>query len=299
MTYSIIARDPASGDLGCAVQSHFFSVGPVVPWGEAGVGIVASQAMAQPSYGPHGLDLMRRGESAADALRALLAIDPGAEQRQVAMLATTGEAAAHTGSRCIAEAGHHTGDGVSVQANMMERDTVPDAMLAAYSSAVGDLPDRLLAALDAAEAEGGDIRGRQSAAILIVRGRTTGQPWWNDRPMDLRVEDHPEPLAELRRLVRLRRAYAAYEAAFQLIGTGDRDAGMAQVEAARALAPDNPEIIFWSALALARTNSGEARAMIAQARAVEPRWGELLKRLPAAGLFPDDTALIARLLGEE
>lgn len=296
MTYSIIARDAASGDMGCAVQSHFFSVGPVVPWAEAGTGVVATQSMVQPSYGPSGLDLMRRGMSAAEALGALLHVDANAEQRQVAMIDATGAVAAHTGSRCIAHAGHRTGDGVSVQANMMERDTVPDAMLSAYTFAGGELAERLLAALDAAEAEGGDIRGRQSAAVVVVRARGTGQPWWADKPVDLRVEDHPEPLGELRRLLTLRRAYAAHEAAFELMGAGEREGGLAEIERARALAPDNLEIRFWSALAIARDRPDEARALIASACATNSRWAELLRRLPASRLFPDDSALIERLL---
>ncbi|MDP9238497.1 MAG: DUF1028 domain-containing protein [Chloroflexota bacterium] len=296
MTYSIIARDPATGEMGCAVQSHFFSVGPVVPWAESGVGIVARQAMAQPLYGPASLDLMRRGIAAPDALRALLTVDPGAEQRQVAMIDASGAVAAHTSARCIAHAGHRTADGVSVQANMMERDTVPDAMLAAFTAETRPLAERLLAALDAAESEGGDIRGRQSAAMLIVRGTGTGQPWWVDRPVDLRVEDHPQPLVELRRLLVLRRAYDSHQAGSRLVMSRDRDAGMAQMDRARDLAPDNTEIMFWHALIVAHHDEAAARALIARACASEARWAELLRRLPAAGIFPDDPALIDRLL---
>lgn len=293
MTYSIVARDPLNGALGVAVQSHYFSVGGVVPWAEAGVGAVATQAMGEPSYGPLGLELMRAGKSAAEALRALIAADAGEATRQVAMVDARGGVAAHTGTRCIAEAGHRTGDGVSVQANMMERATVPDAMIAAYAAASGDLAERMLAALDAAEAQGGDIRGRQSAAMLVTGG---DGPWWSTRAFDLRVEDHPAPLAELRRLVTLRRAYDASDHGFERFRAGDVAGGLAEMEEARRLAPDNTEIAFWMALALTATDIAAARALLAECRAAEPRWAELLRRLPAAGLFPDNAALIEELL---
>jgi len=298
MTYSIVARDPATGALGVAVQSHYFSVGGIVPWAEAGVGAVATQAMGEPAYGALGLELMRGGKSAPDALRALVAGDPGEATRQVAIVDARGGVAAHTGARCIAHAGHRTGDNVSVQANMMERDTVPDAMLAAYQSAAGDLAGRLLATLDAAEAEGGDIRGRQSAAILVVNGGKPGQPWWAARELELRVEDHVDPLPELRRLVTLKRAYQASDDGLGQVLRGDVAGGLAEMERGYAAAPDNPEIAFWYALALSRTRPDEARTLLAQARRVEPRWAELLRRLPAAGLFPDDPAIIDRLLAD-
>jgi len=295
MTYSIVARDPTTGDFGVAVQSHYFCVGASVPWAEAGVGAVATQAMSETSYGPLGLDLMRGGKTAPEALRALVAADAGAAIRQVAMVDAAGNAAAHTGDHCIAEAGHRTGDGVSVQANMMERATVPDAMLAAYAAATGALAERLLVVLDAAEAEGGDIRGRQSAAILIVEG-ARGTPPWTARSVDLRVEDHPTPLVELRRLVTLRRAYDASDRGFELFRSGDIDGGIAEMEIGRRLAPDNTEIAFWMALALARKDVAAARSLLAECRASEPRWAELLRRLPAAGLFPENAKLIEELL---
>lgn len=298
MTYSIVARDPATGALGVAVQSHYFSVGGIVPWAEAGVGAVATQAMGEPAYGALGVELMRGGKSAPEALRSLVAGDPGEATRQVAMIDAHGGVAAHTGARCIAHAGHRIGDNVSVQANMTERDTVPDAMLAAFQSATGDLAGRLLAALDAAEAEGGDIRGRQSAAILVVNGGRPGQPWWAAREIDLRVEDHADPLPELRRLVTLKRAYRASDDGLGQVLRGDVDDGLAEMERGYAAAPDNPEIAFWYGLALARTRFDEARGLLTEARRVDPRWAELLRRLPAAGLFPDDSALIDRLLAD-
>ena len=205
-TYSIVARDPATGELGVAVQSHWFSVGSVVTWAEPGVGAVATQSFVEVSYGPLGLELMQAGKTAEQALAALLAADPHPQVRQVAMVDRHGNVAAHTGDSCIAAAGHQTGEQYSVQANLMERDTVWGAMARAYESAEGDLAERLMASLEAAEAEGGDIRGRQSAAILVVPAAGEGRPW-RETVVDLRVEDHPRPLAELRRLLRVHRAY--------------------------------------------------------------------------------------------
>src|SRR5438876_938659 len=206
MTYSIVARDKRTGELGVAVQSHYFQVGPVVPWALAGVGAVATQAHVNISYGPLGLELLQAGYTAQQALKALTAGDPHADLRQCAIVDAAGNVAAHTGAKCIPAAGHRLGDGFSCQANLMERDTVWGAMAAVFESTDAPLADRLMAALDAAEAEGGDIRGRQSAAMLVVSGTGTGKPW-KDRVIDLRVEDSPEPLTELGRLLHIRRAY--------------------------------------------------------------------------------------------
>ncbi len=205
-TFSIVARDAESGRIGVAVQSHWFSVGPIVPWAEPGVGAVATQSLVEVSYGPRGLALMRQGLSAPEALEQLLAEDPDREVRQVAMIDARGRVAVHTGKLCIAEAGHITGDQFSAQANLMLNDKVWGAMAEAYGSATGDLTGRLLAALDAAQAVGGDIRGQQSAAILVVDGVKSDSAWAH-KVVDLRVEDHPLPLTELRRLVKLNHAY--------------------------------------------------------------------------------------------
>ena len=205
-TFSIVARDPATGELGVAVQSHWFSVGPIVPWAEAGVGAIATQSFVDPSYGKNGLDLMRAGKSAPDTLKELLAKDEGREVRQVAMIDAQGRVDAWTGKNDIQAAGHIVGTNFSVQANLMLNDKVWPAMARAFENAKGDLADRMLAALDAAQAVGGDIRGRQSAAMIVVTGKPTGQAW-KDRTFDLRVDDSPEPLVELRRLVKLQRAY--------------------------------------------------------------------------------------------
>jgi uncharacterized Ntn-hydrolase superfamily protein len=281
-----------------AVQSHFFGVGSLVSWAEAGVGAVATQSVVDPSYGPRGLALMRDGTSAPAALHQLLAEDPQEPARQVAMVDRGGRVAVHTGARCIAHAGHEVGEQVSAQANIMERDTVPSAMVRAYSSATdAGLAERLLAALEAAEAEGGDLRGRQSAALLVVSGRATGSPP-EDRPVDLRVEDHPDPVAELRRLVALRRAYERVDVGDELAAAGDLEAALVEYEAAHRSQPENLELAFWHGVALAANGrEDEAAPVLRRAFGAHPGWIELLKRLPAAGLFPDDGELIARLVG--
>jgi uncharacterized Ntn-hydrolase superfamily protein len=299
MTYSIVARDPGSGEMGVAVQSHWFSVGSVVTWAEAGVGAVATQSFAQPSYGPLGLELMRAGIDAEAALVGLVRADAERERRQVAMVDSSGRVAAHTGSSCIAAAGHASGAGVSVQANMMRSDRVWPAMLEAYHAAEGALADRLLAALDAGETAGGDLRGRQSAAMLVVRAQSTNRPW-DDRIVDLRVEDSRDPLGELRRLLTVRRAYQHMESAEHHEVSGDVDASLAEYQAAVALVPENDEARFWVAVLLARHGRvEEGRRLLAGVADREPGWAELLRRLPAAGLFPADGELLEQLLGSE
>ena len=278
MTYSIVARDPDNGQLGVAVQSHFFGVRAVVPWVLSGYGAVATQAMAEISYGPLGIERLRAGESATDALAALLAADEDREVRQVAIVDATGRVAVHTGDRTIADAGHVEGDGWSVQANMMRREGVPEAMADAFTTATGDLADRMLAALDAAEAAGGDIRGKQSAALVVGYG-DPAKPW--ERLIDVGVDDTTDPLGELRRLVRVRRAYLGDESCADAMG-------------------DNPELLFWQAIAMAAAGQpDEAKPLLARAYAAHPGWSALLERLPAAGLFPDDPDLVARLASGE
>ncbi len=281
-----------------AVQSHFFGVGSIVSWAEAGVGAVATQSVVEPAYGPRGLALIRDGKSAPAALHQLLADDPQEAARQVAIIDRGGRVAVHTGARCIRFAGHAVGDQVSAQANMMERDTVPAAMVRAYSAAPdAGFAERLLAALDAAEAEGGDIRGRQSAAILVVTPRATGHPA-EDRPIDLRVEDDRDPVGELRRLVSLRRAYQRADVGDQLAVAGDVEGSLVEYEAAHRSQPDNLELAFWHGVALAANGREEdAAPILRRTFAAQAGWIELLKRLPAAGLFPDDGELIARLIG--
>jgi uncharacterized Ntn-hydrolase superfamily protein len=278
-----------------AVQSHYFSVGSIVSWAEAGVGAVATQSVVEPAYGPRGLGQLRRGASAPDALRRLLGDDEQADVRQVAILDNHGRVAVHTGARCIAEAGHRVADAVSAQANMMERPTVPDAMLEAFRATDGELAGRLLAALEAAEGEGGDIRGRQSAALLVVAGRATGEPM-RDRPVDLRVEDHSDPVRELRRLAELAATYHRVEVADELAAAGDVDAALEEYAAAHAEQPANAELAFWHGVSLAASGrEQEARELLARAYSERDGWRELLRRLPASGLFPDDPQLIERL----
>lgn len=295
-TYSIVARDPQTGDLGVAVQSHWFSVGGVVAWAESGVGAVATQSIAEPAYGPRGLELMRTGKSAPEALKSLLANDAQASYRQVAMIDREGRVAAHTGEHCIEAAGHHTGANFSAQANLMLKATVWDAMARAFETAKGDLADRMLAALEAAQAESGDIRGKQSAAILVVRGKSSGKPW-ADRIFDLRVEDNPEPLVELRRLVRLQRAYNHMNAGDEHFARNDIAGAVREYSAAEAIAPDNIEMVFWHAVTLA--NAGrvdEALPLFRRVFAADRSWVVLLLRLPRSKLLPEDAKLIDRII---
>ena len=248
-TYSIVARDPATGELGVAVQSHWFSVGVVVPWAEAGVGAVATQSFVDPSYGKLGLDLMRAGKSAPEALKSLLAGDEGREVRQVAMIDFQGRVDAWTGKNDIEAAGHFVGKDFSVQANLMLNDKVWPAMARAFETTKGDLADRMLAAMDAAQAVGGDIRGRQSAALIVVTGKPTGISW-KDRLFDLRVDDSAEPLHELRRLVTLQRAYNHMNAGDLAVEKKDNEGALREYSAAEKLVPGNAEMIYWHAVAL-------------------------------------------------
>jgi uncharacterized Ntn-hydrolase superfamily protein len=276
MTYSIVARDRETGALGVAVQSHWFSVGPQVPWAEPGVGAVATQANIEVSYGPRALDLLRAGRSAPEALAELVAADAYAGGRQVAVVDAAGRVAVDTGSGCMPYAGHTTGDGFSCQANLMATPAVWPAMAAAFTSTHATFVHRLLAALDAAEAAGGDVRGRQSAAIVVVAAR--GERW--QRLVDLRVEDHPEPLAELRRLVLLRDAYELAGEGDRLTGEGDLAGAADRYVAAHALAPDSTELAFWAGLSLvARREPERGVALVRRAVAAHAGWAELLGRL--------------------
>jgi uncharacterized Ntn-hydrolase superfamily protein len=298
-TYSIVARDPATGQLGVAVQSHWFSVGALVPWAEAGVGAVATQSFVEVSYGPLGLQLMRLGRTAPEALLALVSTDADSMVRQVAMVDASGHVAAHTGSRAIRAAGHHVGAGYSVQANLMEQATVWPAMAGAYENTAGDLAERLLAALEAAQREGGDIRGKQSAALLIVSGTNTGRPWV-DRIFDLRVEDHPTPVAELRRLVTLARAYRKLNEGDEWMTQNDIAHAMEAYRAATSIVPDeatNGEAAFWTGITLVGAERvDDAIPYLVRAYRIDRRWAVLVPRLSAAGLLASDQALIERLV---
>jgi uncharacterized Ntn-hydrolase superfamily protein len=287
-TYSIVARDPATGELGAAVQSHWFAVGANVIHVEAEVGAVATQAFADPSYGPLGLDLMRAGRSAPEALAGLLVADKLREIRQVAMVDAQGRAAAHTGERALAEAGHIVGAQFTVEANMMLNATVPEAMARAFQATAGDLAHRMLGALDAAEAEGGDVRGRQSTALIMVRGKSSRRPW-ADKLFDVRVDDHPEPLAELRRLVDVQRAYAAEELGQAAFERGDFEAGNHEYERAQSLSPLNPEFSFWHGIAALRAGLiDEAIRILRPIFAHDRNCATLALRLVGTQFIPDD-----------
>ena len=294
-TYSIVARDPKTGDMGVAVQSHYFSVGPVVPWAEAGVGAVATQSLVLVDYGPYGLDLMRKGLTARQALDSLLAADAHHDGRQVAMVDAKGNIAAYTGPSCIPDAGDVQGDQFSCQANLMANAKVWPAMKAAYESAQGDLAERLMQALEAAEKAGGDIRGRQSAAILVVKGTASGKPW-NDVLVNLRVEDHDHPLVEMRRLLRLRRAYNLEDAGDNFTAEKKSAEAAKAYDEAMKLAPDVVELQFWAASTMyANDRKPEALKLFKQVFAREARWVPLVERLSRVGLFPADPKAVAEV----
>ena len=280
------------------MQSHYFSVGSVVTWAEPGVGAVATQSFAEPAYGPRGLALMRLGVDPVTALQALTSADAEQARRQVAFVDATGRVAVHTGSLCIEAAGHATADGVSVQANMMRGNAVWPAMLDAYQSSKADLAERLMAALEAAEAAGGDIRGRQSAAMLIVASESTGQPW-RERIVDLRVEDAPDRSAELRRLIAMHRGYQHIDAAETHEVAGDLEGALVEYERARTLLEGNDEASFWAAILMADAGHvEEGRALLAEISTREPGWNELLRRLPAVDLLRNGEATVTALLGD-
>jgi uncharacterized Ntn-hydrolase superfamily protein len=294
-TFSIVARDPNTREMGVAVQSHWFSTGSVVTWAEPGVGAVATQSMVEVSYGPLGLLQMQQKKTASQALRDLLEKDANREVRQVAMVDVNGNIAVHTGKRCIAEAGHKTGRQFSVQANMMLKPTVWSAMAAAYETATGSLAERMLSALDAAQSEGGDVRGMQSAALLIVSGESNLEPW-KGVLVDLRVEDHPEPLVELRRLYNTQLAYEYMNKGDDLLSKGDADAAFTAYDTAANLAPHLLELPFWQAVTLIETGREEqAFPILKKVISAEPDWLLLIERLPAAGLLRDDPELMQKI----
>jgi len=295
-TFSIVAYDPATGELGVAVQSHWFSVGSIVAWAEAGVGAVATQSFVDPSYGKLGLELMRAGKSAPDTLKALLAGDEGREVRQVAMIDTKGRVDAWTGKNDIQAAGHIVGKNYSVQANLMLNDKVWPAMSAAFENTKGDLAERMLAALDAAQTAGGDIRGKQSAALIVVTGKPTGQAW-KDRTFDLRIDDSSDPLKELRRLVKLQRAYNHMNAGDLAVEHKDNEGALREYGAAEVLVPDNAEMIYWHAVALVNMGKvDESLPLFRKVFQMDPNWATLTPRLPKSGLLPDDPKVLERIL---
>jgi len=297
-TYSIVALDETTGELGVAVQSHWFSVGFLVPWAKAGVGAVATQSFVKVDYGPDGLQLMESGITAVDALKTLTSKDEGEAVRQVGMIDIKGNVAAHTGSRCIKYAGHIVGENYSVQANMMANGTVPKAMAVAFEKTKGDLADRMMAALEAAEAEGGDIRGKQSAAMVIVSGEPSGVDW-KDTKLSLRIEDHPTPLIELKRLIRVHRAYQHANMGDHYMETEEIDKALIEYSKAAEYYPENAELPYWSAVALA--NGGRVEEALPVFQSVferNPDLKTMTPRLVKSGLLPDDKSLISKIMNQ-
>lgn len=284
-TYSIVAYDPETGDIGVAVQSHWFSVGTAVAWGEAGVGVVATQSFVNVSFGIKALELLKQGLTPQQVVDKLIGEDEGREFRQLAILDTKGNAAAFTGKNCIRPAGHIVGKNYSVQANLMSSDKVWPAMSEAFEKSTGPLAERMLTALEAAENEGGDIRGKQSAALVVFRGKSTGKVW-EDKLVDLRVDDNPEPLAELRRLLNVHRAYEHMNNGDIAVEKNDMKKAMDEYSAAMNMFPDNLEMKFWTAVTLANQKQlDKALPMFKEIFAKENNWRELIPRLLPNGLL--------------
>jgi uncharacterized Ntn-hydrolase superfamily protein len=295
-TYSIVARDPATGQLGAAVQSHWFSVGADVIWAQPGVGAVATQSFIEVSYGPNGLAMMADGKDANTTLQSLLAKDSHQDVRQIGMIDALGNTAAHTGNKAIHAFCDLQGENFSVQANLMENASVCEAMAAAFTSATGDLAARMMAALQGAQSVGGDIRGKQSAAMLVVKG-SKGTPLWQGRVVDLRVEDNPQPLEELSRLLHVSRTYSKMTEGDNFMTQGKIEEALGAYAQAEVMMPDNHEAIFWHAATLAAVNRvDESLPLFKKAFAMHPLWRDLVPRLPASGLLPDDKALINKIL---
>jgi uncharacterized Ntn-hydrolase superfamily protein len=295
MTYSMVAHDPETGTFGVAVQSHFFGVGRIAGWARAGVGAVVTQAAAEKAHGPGGLELLAAGRTPREAVDELMAGDPGRESRQLAMVGPEGDAAAFTGDACISQRGHRTTEYVSAQGNMLVSDRAWHAMVDAYEAAHGDLAERLLAALDAAEATGGDARGRQSASLLVVSGPRTERAW-DGAVVDVRVDDHPDPLVELRRLVGLNRFYDRLLDMLKdpglLTGTPSADPervtrALDDLAAGERLLGDNQEATMWRGVLLARTGRTEEGAhALREAIARRPELEAYLRQMTAAGDLP-------------
>ena len=295
-TYSIVALDEATGELGVAVQSHWFSVGFLVPWAKAGVGAVATQSFVKVDYGPDGLRLMESGMTATKALEILISQDDGEAVRQIGMIDFNGNVTAHTGKRCIEHAGHIIGENYSVQANMMAKSTVPKAMANAFDNSKGDLADRMMAALEAAEAEGGDIRGKQSAAMLIVSGDPTGVIW-KDTKLSLRIEDHSTPLIELKRLIRIHRAYQHANMGDHYMETEEIKKALLEYKKAEQYYPENAELPYWSAVALVNANRlDDALPIFESVFQRNPNLKEMTPRLIKSGLLKDDKEILRKIM---
>ena len=295
-TYSIVAMDRKTNQIGVAVQSHWFAVGALCPWIESGVGVITTQSMVEVSYGPKGLALLRGGKPAQQALNELLEADDGKELRQVAVVDAQGNVAAHTGKRCIAEAGHQIGDSFSAQANMMLNNTVWSAMASAFENSQGNLANRLLSALQAAQEAGGDIRGKQSASLLVSENVKDDTPWKNIFS-DLRVDDHPDPILELKRLLDIQYAYDLMNEGDDLLSKNKNEAAKIKYQQAAKLAPDIEELPFWHAVTLADTGKvNEALPIFERVFNINKNWALLVQRLPASGLLTKEPQVMRKIL---
>lgn len=296
-TFSIVARDEKTGEMAVGVQSHWFSVGTVVSWGEAGIGVVATQSFVNKSFGLRGLDLLRRGLTAPEALEILLKDDEGREVRQVAIIDTFGNVATHTGKMCIQYASDIRGKQFSVQANMMLGDEVCQSMSKAYEGSAGKpLAERVMLALEAAQAAGGDVRGKQSAAILVVPARSQDKPW-DERTVDLRVDDHQEPIKEMRRLLTVHRAYEHMNAGDLAIEKNDMAKAMLEYQAAMNLMPANLEMQYWTAITLANNKQvDKALPILKKVFTADKNWKTLTRRLPSVNLLTVSEPDLQRIL---
>lgn len=297
-TFSIVARDPQTGEMGVAVQSHWFSVGSIVAWGEAGVGVVATQSFVNPSFGQRGLELLKTGKTAQEVIDELIASDEGRDVRQLAIVDSKGNSAGYTGAKCISEAGHIVGDNYSVQANMMLNNTVWGEMSKAFENSTGPLAERLVAALESAQNVGGDIRGKQSACLLVVKGQASGN-LWEDRLIDLRVEDNPNPVVEIKRLLSVYRAYEHMNKGDLAVEKNDMKLAMDEYNAAMKMFPENLEMKYWTAVTLANTGGVEkALPMFKEIFIADKNWKELTERLPSVGLLNVSNEILNKILAQ-
>ena len=295
-TFSIVCRDSITGEIGAAVQSHWFSVGSVVTWAEAGVGAVATQSLVNPSFGIRGLELLKKGKSADEAVKELIASDSGRAFRQLGIIDAKGNAFSYTGKSCIPEAGNIIGKNFSVQANLMLNDKVPGAMAKAFQETKGALAERMIAALEAGQAVGGDIRGQQSAAIVVVKGTSSGKVW-EDKEIDLRVEDNPEPVKELKRLLKVYRAYEHMNNGDLASEKSDWETALKEYGEAEKMFPQNEEMKFWHAVNL--VNKGkldESLPLFKEVFAKNNNWAVLVPRLTKIGLLTADETAVKKIL---
>uniref|UniRef100_A0A7V2ZID9 DUF1028 domain-containing protein n=1 Tax=Ignavibacterium album TaxID=591197 RepID=A0A7V2ZID9_9BACT len=297
-TYSIVARDPETGEMGVAVQSHWFSVGSIVSWGEAGVGVIATQSFVNPSFGQRGLEMLKQGMTAQEVVDLLIESDEGRDFRQLAIVDAKGNSAAYTGSKCIPEAGHIVGDNYSVQANLMLSNLVWSEMSKAFESTDGPLAERLVAALEAAENVGGDIRGKQSAAILVVKGEATGK-LWEDRYIDLRVEDNPDPISEIKRLLKVFRAYEHMNNGDLAVEKNDMKLAMDHYSAAMKMFPENLEMKYWTAVTLVNTGQlDNALPLFKEIFSADVNWKKLTPRLIKVGMLNADETTLQKIMNQ-